>query len=189
MFKINCFAADFIPVRLIVSIAIISAISVLFAFGFFNSKIYISESKIEHGIDVVQSNIFSMIASGISRDIYELDSTNGTKRKVTLDIPENVIFLGFGFDPDEDNNGFYKAGLTEKGSVIYYKIEGSSKKVVWLDRNIKFREGIYRNNRWVINNPDQGFAIFSPGKITIVFELVERFNEQYVLIHCADELL
>ena len=63
-----------------------------------------------------------------------------------------------------------------------------SKKVFWLDSEIRFREGKLEDGKWVINSPDQGFIIKNGGKTSIVFELVERFNEKYVLIQANDNI-
>lgn len=187
MKKNNTFAAEMIPIRLTISIAIIAAISLLTSFGFLNLKITTAEDEIKYQMDELQSHLFSMVASGTARDVDEIGASDGTKRCIVFSFPENLDYVGFGVDPDEDNDGVLKSGLTNQGNVIFYKIQGSSKKVIWLDNKIRIREGKINNDKWVLNNPPQGFII-SEGETTIVFELVERFNEKYILIQCDDEI-
>ncbi len=186
MRKMNNLAADMIPIRLIISIAIIAAISFLFAVGFFSFNVTVSENNTLNDVNYLLSNLDSVIASGVARDIYKPDSAEGTKRTISFDLADNLEYIGFGVDPDPNNDGIIESGLTNEGSVIFYKVSGSSKKVSWLDSRIKFREGINNGNKWVINNLDQGFIITRGGKVLITFELVERFNNKYILIHSND---
>jgi hypothetical protein len=81
-----------------------------------------------------------------------------------------------------------ETGLTEDGSAIFYRVGGGSKHVIWLSEEFKFREGDYTNNKWVINGDGQGFIITSEGKTTLVFELVQKNDERYVLIHSNDKI-
>jgi len=185
MRKIDTIAADMIPIRLIISLAVVASISMLVGFGFLNLKISNSEDDVECQMNNIQSKMYNMIASGIARDVDEVDASDGTKRRITLSLPDNLAFIGFGVDPDENNDGVLKSGLTDQGNVIFYKIHGGSKKVIWFENKIRFREGKINGDKWVLNNPPQGFII-SKGETTIVFELVERFNEKYILIQCND---
>jgi len=182
MRKLNSYAADMIPIRLIVSIAIISAIMVMFAFAYTNLRINLSEGSIESDLEYLESSLLNVIASGVTRDVDEVDASDGTKRLISFDVPDNVIYISFGVDPDINNNQVLKSGLFESGNNIFYRVSGGSKKVIWLDSEYKFREGIFSNDKWTINNPSQGYIIRSPGKYDIVFEFVERFNEKYILI-------
>ena len=188
MRKLNSYAADMIPVRLIISIAVIAAIVLMFSFGYMNLRVYLSEGSINDDITYLESNLLNVIASGVARDVDETDASDGTKRLMSFDIPDNINFIAFGCDPDENNDGILESGLFETGNNIFYKVEGGSKKVFWLSSDYKFREGIYDSGKWTINNPSQGFIIKKPGKIKIVFELVERFNEKNILIQSTDIL-
>lgn len=186
MRKLNNIAADMIPIRLIISIAIIAAISVLMASGFFSFGVTVSENNIQTDVNYLISNLDTMVASGVARDMYQPIESDGTKRTISFDFADNVIYVGFGVDPDPDNDGILESGLTGQGNVIFYKVSGSSKKVIWLDSEIKFREGSFDKNKWIIHNSDQGFIVKNGGKVTITFELVKRFNDKYILIHATD---
>lgn len=175
-----------IPTRLIVSIAIIAAITLLVAFGYNVLSINSAESKVEQDCRGLESKLFSMIYSGTAREIDDINADDGTIRSYSFNLPDNLIYLSFGVDPDTDNNGKLSTGLTVNGSVIFYRVDGGSKKAIWLDPSFKFREGVFKFNRWVINGDGQGFIIESGGKVNLIFELVKQNNESFILIHGTD---
>ena len=85
----------------------------------------------------------------------------------------NLFTLGLVWIRDSNNDGDLESGLTSNGSCIFYKVEGMSKKVIWLDDDIKFREGKNESGRW---------------KIKLSFELVKDFYDEYVLILAEDDI-
>jgi hypothetical protein len=186
MRKIDDFAADMIPTRLIVSIAIIAAITLLVAFGYRVLSINSAENKVEQDCRGLESELFSMIASGVARDADDMNADDGTMRSYSFNLPDSLIYLSFGVDPDPDNNGKLGTGLTVNGSVIFYMVDGGSKKAVWLDERFKFREGLLNSNTWVINGDGQGYIKQGGGKSTLIFELVKQNNESFILIHGTD---
>jgi len=129
-----------------------------------------------------------MLASGTPRDVDEVDTGDGTRRHQTFNIPENIIYLSFGVDPDPDNDGALKTGITQTGAVIFYRVQDSSKKIIWLDDNFRFREGKFYDDKWIINGLGQGFIIKEGGKIKLNFELVEKNHNLYVLIRQTDSI-
>lgn len=186
MRKLNNYAADMIPIRLIISISVIAAISILIAFGYLYLKVVLSENQIENECNDLESKLTAIVSSGVARDVDMIDFSEGTKRCHTFNIPDNLMYLGFGVDPDPNGDGILETGLTEDGNVIVYRIQGGSKKIIWLDREYKFREGIFKDGKWNINNDLQGYIISSSRRTTINFEYVEKNNEQYILIQKTD---
>jgi len=156
------------------------------AFGYMNLNIILSENHVESECCALESKLQTMVASGVARDVYEINAAEGTKRAHTFYLPDNLIYLSFGVDPDPDNNGVLKTGLTENGAVIFYKINGGSKKVIWLDDDFKFREGEYDGDKWVINGLGQGLIIKDSGRATLNFEYVEKNHNAYILIQSND---
>jgi len=186
MRKLDDIAADMIPIRLIISISIVAAITAMLAFGYINLRIIMSENHMENECRTIESKFQTMLASGIARDINEINAAEGTKRVHTFDLPDNLNYIAFGVDPDPDNNGVLETGLTENGAVIYYKIDGGSKKVIWLDNDFKIREGKYDGDKWIINNHGEGHIIQGSGHTTLNFEYVKTFNDYYILIQSTD---
>jgi len=188
MRKKNDFAAEMIPIRLIISIVIIAAIAFMIGIGFINFSITSAENQVEIEIKTLESKLYTMMGSGIARDVDEINVGDGTKRIHTFNLPDNLMYLSFGVDPDPNNNGIMKTGLTDNGSVIFYRIEGGSKHVLWFDDEYRFREGKFTNNKWIINNEDQGYIIIYGRKTTHTFELVQKNHETYILIHATDAI-
>jgi len=188
MRKSDNIASEMIPIRLIISIALISAIVTMILIGYNNLSITLAENHLENECRALESELYTMIGSGVARDVDEVNAGEGTKRIHDFDLPINTIYLAFGVDPDPNNNGFLETGLTEDGSVIFYKIGGGSKHAVWLSEEFRFREGNCTDTKWVINDSGQGFIIISGGKTTLVFELVQKNDEKYILIHSSDKI-
>ncbi len=188
MKKIDDFAVETIPTRLIVTIAIISVIALLVFFGYKSFSVTNSENQVETYCKELESKLASMLASGETRDIDEVDASMGTIRSQSFTLPDNILFLSFGVDPDPDNAGGLETGLTGEGNVIFYRVEGGNKKSVWLNEDFKFREGLYKNDKWTINEENEGFIINDSGKITLSFEYIEKNGERFILIHANDSI-
>lgn len=187
MIKSDEFASEMIPIRLLISIAIISAITIMVTIGYNNLNIIFAENTVENECRSLYSELHTMIGSGIARDLDETDAGEGTKRIHTFNLPSNIAYLSFGVDPDPENEGISKTGLTYDGSVIFYKAQGGSKHVLWLSEDkYRFREGKYVEGKWVINGDEQGFIIRNSGETSLVFELVKQNNDTLILIHCND---
>jgi hypothetical protein len=128
-----------------------------------------------------------MVGSGVARDVDEVNTAEGTKRVQTFILPDSLVFICFGGDPDLENNGGRSPGLTEDGASIFYQIEGGSKHVMWLPKETyKFREGTYTNSKWVIAREGQSYILQGGGKTTLVFELVQKNHVNYILIKAND---
>jgi len=188
MIRNNNFAAEMIPIRLIISIVIISSILLMIGVGFRNYNITSAENHIQLECEALKSKLVTMIESGISRDVDEINSCDGTKRRFTFSLPDNLIYLSFGVDPDINDDGILETGLTANGSVIFYKISGGSKHVYWFEGKYKFREGKYVDDKWIINNDGEGYIIESGGIIMLNFEFVQKNQKTYILIHATDTI-
>ena len=181
-------AVEMIPVRLIISIAIISAIAVMTVFASSSLRTLLAEHQVEQECRLLESTLSTMVGSGVPRDVDEASTAEGTKRVQTFTLPDSLLYLSFGGDPDSLNTGVLKPGLIEDGAAIFYMVEGGSKQVIWLPKETyKFREGTYVDHKWVINGTGQSFIVHSGGKITLVFERVQKKHVIYILIHGANE--
>lgn len=182
----NSYAADMIPMRLIISITVISVLTTFLVSGFYNVHKEFDENQLQNECSILQSKLFTMVQSGICRETDNLFFMEGTKRMYTLNLPSSLSYFAFGVDPDPDNDGVLTTGLTCDGSVIVYKIDGGTKKTFWLPEEIRFREGKYDNGRWIMNEAEQGFIVLDAGITTIIFELIETYGKTCVLIHGND---
>jgi hypothetical protein len=184
----NADAVEMIPVRLIISIAIISAIAVMMIFASSSLRILLAEHQVEQECRLLESTLSTMVGSGVPRDVDEASTTEGTKRVQVFTLPDSLLYLSFGGDPDSLNTGVLKPGLIEGGAAIFYRVNGGSKQVIWLPKETyKFREGTYVDNKWVINGTGQSFIVHSGGKITLVFERVQKNHVIYILVYGVDK--
>lgn len=189
MKKMDQFATEMIPIRLVISIAIISAIVLMVAFGYNNLSITLSENHIENEFRTLESKLNIMVASGVARDLDELNAGDGTKRTHTFDLPDTLVYMAFGIDPDPNNCGDLNTGLNEDGSVFAYKVSRGNKHIIWLAKDdFKFREGIYNNSKWELNEEEQGYIVHSCGQITLTFELVKKNSIEFILIQHNDNI-
>jgi len=187
MRKSDEFASEMIPIRLLISIVVISAIAVMVTIGYNNLNVIFAENSIENECRSLESDLYTMISSGVARDLDEIDASEGTKRIHTFSLPNNIIYLSFGVDPDPKNNEIFETGLTCNGSTIFYKVQCGSKHVMWLsEESYRFREGKYAGDKWIVNGDGQGFIIQNSGKTSLTFELVKQNNDTFILIHCDD---
>ena len=186
MIKMNDFAAEMIPIRLIISITIIATMLLMVAVGFRNLSITSAENQVEIDCRTLESKLYTMLGGGIARDVDEINVGDGTKRSVVFNLPDSLMYLSFGVDPDTDNNGVLETGLTEDGSAIFYLVAGGSKHVLWLEEGYRLREGIYIDDKWVINGDGQGYILTDGGVATLTFELVQKDHETYILIQATD---
>ena len=187
MRKIDNIASEMIPIRLMISISVIAAVTLMISVGYNNFSITLSENQIENEYRILESKLYSMIASGVARDVDENNAVNGTIRTHTFDLPYNLVYLAFGVDCDPNNDGIMKTGLTNDGIVIFFKVNTGSKHVIWPSKNdFRFREGDYVNNQWIINNDEQGFILQTGGKTALTFELVQKNLKKYILVHAND---
>ncbi|MEF8878837.1 MAG: hypothetical protein V5A64_00410 [Candidatus Thermoplasmatota archaeon] len=186
--KLDDFAVDFLPMRLIVSIAVIVAITGVVGWGYQTMGVVSSENKMEVQCDELVAELNTLYFGGVARDLDEKNADRGSLRVYSFNLPENLIYLSFGVDADEDNDGRVETGLTNDGSMIFYRVEGGSKKSIWLDENFRFREGKIYQNGWYMNSPSQGFILKDNGKTNIVFELVKKDDTKYVLICANDQI-
>ena len=177
-------ATEMIPIRLIICIVITAAIVSVVGMGFHSLSIMVAEHQVEQECRILESTLITMVESGMARDVNAIHVAEGTKRVQTFTLPDSLIYLSFGGDPDPRNDGKWTSELTEDGAAIFYKVQGGNKHIIWLPKDkFKFREGVYGDNKWTMNGEEQSFILNGGGKATVVFELVQKNHINYILIH------
>lgn len=176
-----------IPIRLCMSITLIAAITGLVAFASYSYSVSHAEHQIEHACQVVQSSLSTLIESGVPRDLEARNAPNGTQRVLTMMLPESLVYLSFGGNPDPLNTGQFQSSLTQDGAAVFYRVQGGSSHVQWLPVDTyKFREGVLQNNTWEMDGAGSSYIIHHGGSTSLVFELVQKNQVQYILIHAND---
>ncbi len=175
----------FLPIRLLMSIVIIAAISAIFYIGIRNMMPIIAENKVERQITELIA-MFQEMVKGDARNLDIMENykeSPGERRVFKFSLPSSLAYFGIGTDPDPNNDGEIERCLVEDGRIIVFKIKGRNKKIYWLEENIKIRLGKYENNNWLIKEPEEGLIIASGGEYKITFELVIHHKEKYILIY------
>jgi hypothetical protein len=187
MRSFDSFAAEMIPIRLLISIAIVTAIAVLVGVGMGTLHTSLAQHQVEQQCRDLVSSLETMVRSGAPRDLEEGLKAAGTMRIQTLILPDNLVYLCFGGDPDAKNMGVLHPQVSEDGAVIVYKVQGGSKQIIWLPRGMYgFREGYLSNTTWTLKGDGESFILVRGGTSTLVFELVEKNQKIYILIHGND---
>ena len=182
-------AVDQLPIRLIMSLAITAAIVMLLIGASGTLRTYLAEQQVETVCHQLEATLSTMVGSGATRDVDDLHAAEGAKRVQTITLPDSLVFLAFGGNPDPSKNGRLSSGLIEDGSVIYYKVQGGSPHAIWLPKEtFQFREGVCIEGHWVINGEGNSFILPSGGMVTLVFEHVEKNHKSYILIHNTDDI-
>lgn len=182
-------AADQLPIRLMMSLAIIAAILVLVAAASSSLRTFFAEQQVESQCRLLEASLSTLTESGAVRDVDDLNAAEGTKRVHTISLPDSLIYLSFGGDPDPSDTGWYSSELVEDGAVIFYKVQGGSKQVIWLPKETyKFREGTFIDDHWMIHGDGQSFIIYTGGTLTLVFERVQKNHKSYILVHNTDDI-
>jgi len=182
-------AADQLPIRLMMSLAIVAAIVVLIAGASGAVRTFLAEQQVETQCRLIEASLSTMVGSGAVRDVDDLNAPQGTKRVQSISLPDSLIYLSFGGDADPLNTGVFSSGLVEDGAVIFYKVQGGSKQVIWLPKEtFKFREGIFIDNHWGVHGAGQGFIIHTGGTLMLAFERVQKNHRTYILVHNTDDI-
>lgn len=129
---------------------------------------------------------------GKARDLSLSFSTEGSMCSFELDFPREITYVGFGVDPDPDNDGNVTNSVwsMENNTIIYRYDNGVRKRWIIEGEKINFCQGIRSTGgKWFPNNTlnlstniDEGVVIEKPVSGTYVFELV-RSNGTYTLSH------
>jgi type II secretory pathway pseudopilin PulG len=189
MRTIDSFAAEMIPIRLLVSIAIVAAVAVLVGIGMGMLRTNLAQQQVEQECSDLLSSLDTMVQSGAPRDLEEGLAAAGTMRVQSLVLPDNLLYISFGGDPDAANTGVLHPLVSEDGSVIVYKVQDGSKQFIWLPRGIyRFREGYLSNHTWTLVGDGESYILNHGGTCTLVFELVEKNHKIYILIYGNNDL-
>jgi hypothetical protein len=182
-------AVDQLPIRLLMSLAIVSAIILLLVGASDAVQIILAEQQIETQCRSVEASLLTMVSGGGIRDVDDPYAVEGAKRVQTFSLPNSLVFLSFGGNPDPSNTGMLSSELLEEGSVICYRVQGGSTHVLWLPiETVRFREGFFNNGHWMLHGTGQSFIIQSGGKVTLVFEHVQKNHTSFILIHNTDDI-
>ena len=180
---------DTIPLKMIVYLVITGCVFVLIAISW-NAIVPLKQGyDIEKQLSEASLDLLSL-QKGKARDLSSLSSSEGSMCSLELDFPGEVTYLGFGVDPDPDNDGNIadSAWDIENNTIIYRYDNGVKKRLVIKGEQIHFCQGrLSADGKWLPENMpytpyNMGVVIEKPISGTYVFELV-RSNGTFTLSH------
>jgi hypothetical protein len=162
------YAAEGLPMRLVVTVILLSVIIGLSTKAvslFLNDA---NEKKLKGELDLIDKRAGMIYMQGGARDIDDPEDFSGTMEKIYVEIPDNAAFVVFGGMPSYDGNP-QASGNLHTDNVFYYVLN---------DGRIQTRSSIAR---FFTNSPGQPFVLH-PGEYDLTMELVKNKNGTYVRI-------
>ncbi len=191
MFR-NSSAVTTIPTKLIVYVIITAIIIALAAVGWQNVSISITESQLEKELGTLKVEL-ELLQHGTPRDLGSSIAPEGSKKVFHLGVPSNVDYISFGADPDPDGNNALldtpQSMMTDaEDNVIFYRVQGGSKRRIIMDAGVNMREGAYDGAAWVPSEKVQGVLVNGASDVDLEFELAADYDAGMVctLAHYDD---
>jgi hypothetical protein len=172
---------EMIPIRLVISIAVIGAVVGLCAAGFMVVQPASDAGVLRMQCERAVGTLAGLVRGGVPRDLRDSDAALGTRRVMSFTVPEKCVYLSFGGDPDPDDDGVLGQGVTGAGAMIVFRVQGSGEEVFWLSEPVGFRAGVIDGQRYV--REDGCFVLRGGGKMTLVFELIRDAEGIYILVY------
>ncbi|AGB48837.1 hypothetical protein Metho_0572 [Methanomethylovorans hollandica DSM 15978] len=182
---------DTIPLKMIVYLAITGCVLALVAISW-NTIVPLKQGyDVEKQLSEASLELLSL-QKGKARDLSLFSSAQGSMCSLELDFPREITYLGFGVDPDPDNDGNVtnSAWDIENNTIIYRYNNGVKKRWIIEGEKIHFCQGrLSAGGTWLpeeisdpSNNMGMGVVIEKPISGTYVFELV-RSDGTFTLSH------
>ncbi len=173
---------------MIVYLAITGCVLVLIAMSW-NAIVPLKQGcDVEKQLSEASLELLSL-QKGKARDLSLISSAEGSMCSLDLDFPKEITYLGFGVDPDPDNDGnITNSGWdTENNTIIYRYDNGVKKRWVIKGEQIHFCQGhLSADGTWLpestTGHSNMGVVIEKPISGTYVFELA-RNNTTFTLSH------
>ncbi|MFA4957391.1 MAG: hypothetical protein WC556_10525 [Candidatus Methanoperedens sp.] len=163
-------AAEGLPMRLVVTVILLSVvigITSKAAFLIINDE---KEKKLQGELDLINMHASQMYIQGGARNINNPDDFSGSLENIHLKIPDIAAFVVFGAMPSSDGAP-PETGNQHTDNVFYYVLN---------DGKVKTRSSIARfcANGTELNEP----LVLYPGDYDLKMELVKNKNGTYVKI-------
>ena len=174
-FFINQYASMWIPIRLLISIAIISFFTGLVVIGSQIATDTIQKDQFTNQLTDFKQSIESLYQHGESRSINDPSTHPGSKRIFQITIPKTIPFVFIGKKAEESS---------ELMSSIRFQTEKKTN-MIWINAEIPLIQGIYKNDQFHPQKNQTGLEL-SPGSYCITAELVCDSTTQFILLyHCT----
>lgn len=165
-------AAEGLPMRLVVTVILLSVIIGLSAKAVYLFIDNANEKKLKGQLDLIDKSASLIYIQGGARDIDDPADFSGTVENIHVEIPDNAAFVVFGGMPTTDGNvSPPEAGNLHTDNVFYYVLN---------DGRVQTRSSIARFSANT-TELDRPFVLY-PGEYDLTMELVKNKNGTYVRI-------
>jgi hypothetical protein len=165
-------AADTIPLKLVVYLALLAAVVLLLAQAWGIASPVLQEAEINKQTESASLSLLS-IQGGYARNSEDRYSPEGSMCTLTFSLPPAVRYISFGVDPDQECNGNLtdSAWVSENNTLIYQYQNGVKKRVLLKGAPIHFIKGI-RNSEgiWVTAGSQESNETLSLESTAVVIE-------------------
>lgn len=169
-------AADTIPLKMVVYLSITGVIMVLVAVSWNNSLPFIQGVEADEQMTDAALKLQS-IQEGSARSLIYPETAQGSMCNIEFSLPEDIIYVAFGVDPDPDGDGDLTNSewVQNNNTITYQYNNGVRKHVLMKGDTIDLKKGIQdEDGIWVIDGTyhEKGIVIEGPVNGEFGFELV-----------------
>lgn len=161
-----------IPIRLLISIAIITFFTGLIVIGSQLVTETVQRNDLKNDLMEIKQTLESLYYNGDSRILFDTMSAPGSTRVFNLEVPQTITSIYFGkkqSDPSELSS-----------SIRFQSEQGET--LIWMNDNIELISGVLNDNMWQPNDENRGLSL-SSGNYQIIAELVSDNSHQFVLLY------
>jgi type II secretory pathway pseudopilin PulG len=168
----NEYASMWIPIRLLISISIISFFTALIVFGSQIATETVQQDRFITQLNDIKQSLTSLYAHGDCREINQPIQQTGSTRILHFEIPDFISSAYIGKKPFESD---------ELMSSIRYQTNAEIE-MIWLPSEIQLIAGRYQNDQYIPNQNNTGLTLHQ-GKNCITAELVCNQTQQFILLY------
>ncbi len=155
-------AADTIPLKLVVYLALLAAVVILLANAWSIASPVLQDAEIKAQAETASLSLLS-IQGGYARNSEDRYSPEGSMCTLSFSLPPSVRYISFGVDPDQECNGNLTDSewISESNTLIYQYKNGVKKRVLLEGEPVHFIKGI-RNSEgiWAPVESQEGNGTF-----------------------------
>lgn len=179
-------AIDHLPIRLIMSISILSCIALMIVVGMNTVHLTMEEDTMHQQLLKLKSKLELLSQSTSAREIFASSQQPSSKLTTTITLPTSIHLLQF-YDSsiESDEHQFMQSKNHE--IALIYQIQGRSQQYIWLESNVPVIQAIKQNDSWNPNLSEPLVTLTQPGTYKITFELVRYYDNYIILLYPTDE--
>jgi len=165
-------AADTIPLKLVVYLALLAAVVVLLAQAWSIASPALQDAEIKAQAETASLSLLS-IQGGYARNSEDRYSPEGSMCTLTFSLPPSVRYISFGVDPDKECNGNLTDSewVLENNTLICQYKNGVKKRVFLEGAPIHFIKGIENSEGiWIPAASQEGDETLDLQNTSVIIE-------------------